>query len=236
MNDRDSKTLKQIACIRNDFTENFGIPRQSGLAEEFKSIIVFEPEFAVKEAFRGLEDFSHLWLIWGFSENKNNKWSPTVRPPRLGGNTRMGVFATRSPYRPNALGLSCVRIVSIKLSGPESPQIEVAGADLLDGTPIYDIKPYLAFTDSRPNARGGFADLHKDYRLQVVIPETISSYFPEDKLPSLLEFLANDPRPAYHKDPDRIYGLSFAECNILFTVIDDTLTVTEITSSKSSNY
>ncbi len=219
-------TMKIIARIRSDFPTKFGIPRQSGLAET-EAVIVFEPEYRNDDALRGLEDYSHLWLIWKFSEAQRDTWSPTVRPPRLGGNRRMGVFATRSPFRPNPIGLSSVRLIGLEKTN-DGTVLRVSGADLMDGTPIYDIKPYLAFTDSHPDAVGGFADERKDYSLQVEIPMELLALVPENKSAALLELLAGDPRPQYIHDPERVFGFEFAGLEIRFTVKDGVLTVTEI--------
>lgn len=214
--------LKIIAKTESDFPTKFGLPRQSGIVEGNLSRIVFEKEYASPEAIRGLDGYSHIWLIWGFSQIKQKRWSPTVRPPRLGGNKRMGVFATRSPNRPNPLGLSCVRLVAI-----ENGALIVDGADLMDGTPIYDIKPYLPFTDSRPNASGGFAAEVLGDRLEVKIDRRLLEHVPENKRHVLIEILKGDPRPAYHND-DRIYGFQFADFEIKFTVKNGILTVINI--------
>lgn len=224
----EQSQLKVIARIRSDFSEKFGIPRQSGLVEELKATIVFEPEFRNPDALRGLEGFSHLWLIWQFSKAMRQDWSPTVRPPRLGGNERMGVFATRSPFRPNPIGLSCVKLDRVELHPELGPVIHVAGADLLDGTPIYDIKPYLPYADCRPDALGGFASAPKEATLQVNCTETLLAKFPADRRDALLAVLAQDPRPSYHSDPEREYGMVFAGYNVRFTVTADTLTVRSI--------
>ena len=219
-------TLRTIARIHTDFPAKFGIPRQAGLAEELEGLIVFEPAFRDPEALRGIEGFSHLWLIWQFSEALRAGWSPTVRPPRLGGNTRMGVFATRSPFRPNALGLSCVRLIAAEDDPALGRVLRVAGADLMDGTPIYDIKPYLPYADAKPGARGGFApDGGKTLRVEA-LPGALSG-FPPEKLPALKAVLARDPRPRYQDDPARVYGMAFAGFNVRFRVEGDTLTVTE---------
>ena len=218
--------MKIIAHIRSDFPTKFGIPRQSGLAN-CESLIVFEPEYRKEEAFRGIDGFSHLWLIWKFSEAQRDTWSPTVRPPRLGGNKRLGVFATRSPFRPNPIGLSSVRLLGVEKT-PEGPVLRVAGADLMDGTPIYDVKPYLAYTDSHPDAVGGFADTRMDYRLTVDFPNALLTRIPEAKRDALIEVLAGDPRPQYIQDPDRVFGFEFAGFEIGFTVDETTLTVKEI--------
>lgn len=221
--------LKIIAHIRSDFAEKFGIPRQSGLVEELKATIVFEPEYRNPDALRGLDGFSHLWLIWQFSKAVRQAWSPTVRPPRLGGNERMGVFATRSPFRPNPIGLSCVKLDGVALHPELGPVIHVAGADLLDGTPIYDIKPYLPYADCKPDAVGGFASVPKEASLQVSCPEELLLQLPSDRRKALLGVLAQDPRPSYQDDPEREYGMAFAGYNVRFTVNADTLTVRSIT-------
>lgn len=215
--------LKIIAKTESDFPTKFGLPRQSGLVEGNLSRIVFEKEYASSEAVRRLDGYSHIWLIWGFSMIQQRRWSPTVRPPRLGGNKRMGVFATRSPFRPNPLGLSCVRLVTI-----ESGALIVDGADLTDGTPIYDIKPYLPFTDSRPNASGGFAREVLGNCLKVEIDSSLLELLPDDKRHVLTQILQQDPRPAYHDD-NRVYGFEFAGFEIKFTVKDGKLTVLGIT-------
>lgn len=222
--------ITPIAHIHTEFPEKFGVPRQSGLAGALRGTIVFTPEYRNADALRGLEGFSHLWLIWEFSANHSRgPWQPTVRPPRLGGNERMGVFATRSPFRPNPLGLSCVEIDSIELDTPDGPVIHVRGADLMDGTPIYDIKPYIKYADSRPHASCGYVDGLDERKLKVVIPQDISSKV-QDKsvLESLVQTLSLDPRPSYHDDPERVYGLSFAGMNIRFKVYLTVLTVIEI--------
>lgn len=218
-----------IAHIYNDFKTKFGVPRQSGLAASAESVIVFEPEYRNIEALRGLEGFSYLWLLWDFSEahRAEGRWSPTVRPPRLGGNRRMGVWATRSPFRPNPIGLSSVRIERIELSSPKGPLIFVSGADLMNGTPIFDIKPYLPFTDSHPDARGGFALEQTLLRppLEVVLPETLSKVFSPRQLDTLREVLSQDPRPHYQDDADRIYTMEYADREVKFRVIDGVLVV-----------
>ena len=225
--------IRPIAYIKTDFPEKFGVPRQSGLAKHLRGKIVFEKEYRNADALRGLEGFSHIWLIWEFSANRRtDQWQPTVRPPRLGGNVQMGVFATRSPFRPNPLGLSCVRISDIDLNNPDGPVIYVTGADLMDGTPIYDIKPYIRYADSRPEAVCGYVDELHERCLKVVIPAGLSDNIEEKNIiPSLIETLRLDPRPSYHNDPDRDYGMSFAGYNVRFRVSDDTLTVTDITPS-----
>lgn len=220
----DKTQMKIIARIHNGFTEKFGIPRQSGIVQNSESVIVFEKEYRDENALRGIEEFSHLWLIWHFSENKTKNWSPTVRPPRLGGNKRMGVFATRSPNRPNPIGLSSVKLVSVKKTKEYGTVLVVTGADLLDLTPIFDIKPYLAFTDSHPEAVGGFSDKVKDYSLEVNIPENIQKLFSEKELETVKKILSEDPRPSYQKDL-RIYGFSYSGFEIKFKVNGKTLEV-----------
>lgn len=227
-------TIEPIAYIRTAFPEKFGIPRQSGLAASLHGRIVFEPQFRDPEALRGLDGFSHLWLIWEFSANRRTagQWQPTVRPPRLGGNMHMGVFATRSPFRPNPLGLSCVEVERIETDSSEGPVIHVRGADLMDGTPIFDIKPYIRYADSHPEAVCGYVDQLEEPCLEVRIPDDVRGGIKEEvKLKALVETLQLDPRPSYHSDPDRVYGLSFAGYNVRFTVRDTILTVTEITPS-----
>lgn len=220
--------IRPIAVMRSDFPTKFGIPRQSGLVKSLRSTIVFEPEYRNPDALRGLEDFSHIWLIWQFSEAVRTDWTPTVRPPRLGGNTRMGVFATRSPFRPNALGLSCVKIIGIEQTAENGTVIHVAGADLMDGTPIFDIKPYIPYGDCHPDALGGFTSTAGDFLLQVDFPQHLLELLPVDKREAALELLSHDPRPSYQEQPDRIYGLSFAGFDIRFSVCDDTLYVKEV--------
>lgn len=219
--------ISPIAVIRTEFPEKFGIPRQSGLASSLRGRIVFNEGFRDPSALKGLESFSHLWLIWEFSANRHSDWHPTVRPPRLGGNATMGVFATRSPFRPNPLGLSCVEIEGVELSSAEGPIIYVRGADLMDGTPIYDIKPYIRYADSRPDAVCGYADEIPQMTLKVVMNEEIRMKL-GDKADAAMEILAYDPRPSYQNDPERVYGLSFAGYDIKFLVVDNTLTVTEL--------
>ena len=214
-----------IARIHTDFPTKFGIPRQSGLVNTLKSMIVFEPEYRNQDALRGLEGFSHIWLIWKFSESVRHTWSPTVRPPRLGGNRRIGVFATRSPFRPNAIGLSSVKLDGIGLHPDFGAVLYVSGADLMDNTPIYDIKPYIPYTDSHPEAVDGFVDTLKDYVLEVEFPEQWLRLIPENRKEALLDVLAHDPRPSYQNDPRRIYGLEFSGFDIRFTVREDTLSV-----------
>ena len=224
--------MKIIAHIENDFPTKFGIPRQSGLVNSLRSRIVFAPEYRNPDAFRGLEDFSHVWLIWEFSQAVRQKWSPTVRPPRLGGNTRMGVFATRSPFRPNPVGLSAVQLEEVVLHGADAPYLVVSGADLMNGTPIYDIKPYLPHIDSHPDARGGFAVPAAEHRLKVVFPEQWLEKVPEQLRDGLTEVLAQDPRPSYQHDPERVYGVGFARLEVKFTVDGDVLTVCGVTAQK----
>lgn len=219
--------MKIIAHIKNDFTSKFGIPRQSGLVPEMMSQIIFEPEFRNPDAIRGLEDFSHLWLIWNFSQSKPTE-SLTVRPPRLGGNKRMGVFATRSPFRPNPIGLSCVKIEKIEIETDLGPVISVLSADLMDGTPIYDIKPYIPYADCIPNAVGGFADNVKEYRLNVNMPSDICGDIDEKFKSALYEILANDPRPSYQNEPERIYSFEFGGYKIRFKADEKNLTLTEL--------
>jgi tRNA-Thr(GGU) m(6)t(6)A37 methyltransferase TsaA len=220
--------MKIIARIRTDFKEKFGIPRQSGLVDSLRARIVFEPEYRVREALRGIEDFSHLWLIWEFSEAKREDWSPTVRPPRLGGNKRVGVFATRSPFRPNPVGLSSVKLIGVEHSAAEGDVLIVSGADLMDGTPIYDIKPYLPFTDSHPDAIGGFADEKKEYSAEVIIPDEVAKATPLNRLEEIKELLAQDPRPSYRDDDEREYGMTYAGLDISFKATDNQITVTKI--------
>lgn len=221
----EDTTFHIIARMHSDFPTKFGIPRQSGLVEELTAMVVFEPEFRNVDALRGIEAFSHLWLIWGFSEAERETWSPTVRPPRLGGNTRMGVFATRSPFRPNALGLSSVRLLEVKQTKQYGTVLVVAGADLMDGTPIYDVKPYLLTTDCHPEATKGFTVQNTDYTIEVDIPDHLAKRLPPTKLPALKAVLAQDPRPAYHHDEARIYGFPFAGFEITFTVSNQVLSV-----------
>ena len=220
--------IQVIARMHSDFASKFGIPRQSGLVDSLHSTIVFEPEFRNPDALRGIEDFSHLWIIWQFSEAVRQGWSPTVRPPRLGGNTRMGVFATRSPFRPNHLGLSSVKLLGVEQTEKYGAVLHVGGADLMDGTPIFDIKPYIAYGDAHPNARGGFTDRAGDFLLNVDFPATLLSRLPEEKRDAAIGVLSHDPRPSYQRQPDRIYGLTFAGFDIRFQVQDNVLTVKEV--------
>ena len=223
-----SVEMQVIAYIHNDFKTKFGLPRQSGLVEEIPSVIVFEPPFRDPAAFRGIEDYSHLWLVWQFSEAKKEHWSATVRPPRLGGNRRMGVFATRSPYRPNPIGLSSVTLTDVVMDEKNGPLLYVTGADLMDGTPILDIKPYLAFTDSHPEADGGFAAAIDPYRLEVDFPAELLEKIPKEKRNALLGALREDPRPSYQEDPERIYGLAFGSYDVRFSVREGRLIVVEV--------
>ena len=221
--------LEVIAHIHTDFPTKFGIPRQSGLVDALKATITFTPQYRDPSALRGLEEYSHLWLIWQFSQAVTEGWSPTVKPPKLGGNKRMGVFATRSPFRPNPVGLSCVKLVDISLSGPEGPTLTVAGADLLDGTPIYDIKPYLPYADSHPEATGGFTDRIRIEPLAVDFPPALLNRIPPDKRAALTQVLAQDPRPGYrHGDDGRRYGVEFAGFDVRFVVSDGALRVVEV--------
>lgn len=219
--------LKTIGHVRSDFPEKFGIPRQAGIVDALEAAIIFEPEYRREEALRGLEGFSHIWVIWQFSEAVRDSWSPTVRPPRLGGNARMGVFATRSPFRPNALGLSCVRLIGIEHSEEHGAYLRIAGADMLDGTPVYDIKPYVPYADCHTEALSGFAS-NAGRQLRVEYSGDTLSAVPEAKRAALTGVLANDPRPRYQNDPERVYAMDFAGLEIKFTVSEDTLTVRDI--------
>lgn len=220
--------MKTIAKIYTDFPTKFGIPRQSGLVPSLEATIVLEPEFRNTDALRGLEDFSHIWLLWEFSKAIRKEWSPTVRPPRLGGNRRMGVFATRSPFRPNPIGLSCVRLEGILWQGENAPVLYVSGADLLDGTPIYDIKPYLPYTDSHPEAIGGFADRVMCQQLTVCCPQEVQQCIPQKYQKTIMDILAQDPRPSYQHDPKRIYSMEYAGMDIRFTVDGNRLIMREV--------
>jgi len=220
--------MKAVAHVRSEFPSKFGIPRQAGLVEELRATVVFDPAYRDPEALRGLEGFSHIWLIWEFSEAVRDTWSPTVRPPRLGGNTRMGVFATRSPFRPNPVGLSCVKLLEIRDTAGEGTVLVVSGADLMDGTPIYDIKPYVPYTDCHPEATGGFTDHMSSYLLQVEDPEGRLESVPEDLRKALIGVLSHDPRPSYQNDPERVYGMSFAGFNVRFRVHEERLTITDM--------
>lgn len=221
-------TIHPIAKMQSDFPSKFGIPRQSGLVESLHSTIIFEPEYRNHDALRGIEGFSHLWIIWQFSESIQTKWTPTVRPPRLGGNTRMGVFATRSPFRPNSLGLSCVKLIGVEQTANQGPVIHVSGADLMDGTPIFDIKPYIPYSDCHPEALGGFTSSADDFLLIVDFPSHLLKKLPPEKQKAAIDILSHDPRPSYQHDSNRIYGLRFATFDIRFTVNDNTLYVKEV--------
>ena len=224
----ENVNIQVIARMRSDFPSKFGIPRQSGLVEELRSTIVFEPEFRNPDTLRGIEGYSHLWLIWQFSEAVRQDWSPTVRPPRLGGNTRMGVFATRSPFRPNSLGLSSVKLLGVEQTANNGTVLQVAGADLMDGTPIFDIKPYIPYGDCHPEATGGFTDTAEDFLLQVDFPPALLALLPEDKRQAAMGVLSHDPRPSYQRTPGRVYGLPFAGLDIRFTVEGKQLQVIEV--------
>ncbi len=220
--------MQIIGYIHTDFSEKFGIPRQSGLVEELTATITFLPEYRQPEAFRGLASFSHIWLLWQFHKAEREHWSATVKPPKLGGNTRMGVFATRSPFRPNHIGLSSVKLDFIEYTRDAGPVLHVSGADLLDGTPIYDIKPYLAYTDSHPKATGGWTNRVDNTTLHVECSDEFISIIPAGKRKALLDILASDPRPGYQSDPDRRYGIAYAGYNVRFKIVGNILTVTEI--------
>ena len=224
----DNVNIQVIARMHSDCATKFGIPRQSGLVEELRSTIVFEPEFRNADALRGIAGFSHLWIIWQFSEAVRTGWSPTVRPPRLGGNTRMGVFATRSPFRPNNLGLSCVKLLGVEETAEHGFVLHVGGADLMDGTPIFDIKPYVPYADAHPEAVGGFTDTADAFLLDVAFPDALLAILPAKKRQAAISVLSHDPRPSYQRKPDRIYGLTFAGYDIRFTVEDSTLTVVAV--------
>ncbi len=221
-------SIRPIARMKSDFPTKFGIPRQSGLVEQLRSTIVFEPEFRNDDALRGIEGFSHLWIIWQFSEAVREDWSPTVRPPRLGGNTRLGVFATRSPFRPNSLGLSCVKLLGVEHTADNGTVLHVGGADLMDGTPIFDIKPYIPYSDSYPDALGGFTDTAKDFLLTVDFPAELLKKLPEGRQEAAIGVLSHDPRPSYQRKPERIYGIDFAGFNIRFQVQENRLTVLSV--------
>ncbi len=224
----DNVNIQVIARMKSDFATKFGIPRQSGLVSELRSTIIFEPEYRNADALRGLEGFSHLWIIWQFSEAVRAGWSPTVRPPRLGGNTRLGVFATRSPFRPNNLGLSCVKLLGVEKTAEYGTVIHVAGADLMDGTPIFDIKPYIPYADCQPGATGGFTDTAGEFLLEVDFPAALLNKLPEEKREAAVAVLSHDPRPSYQRSPERIYGLTFAGYDIRFSVEENKLTITEV--------
>lgn len=224
----ENVNIQIIARMKSDFPTKFGIPRQSGLVGTLRSTIIFEPEFRNPDALRGIEGYSHLWLIWQFSEAVRTGWSPTVRPPRLGGNTRMGVFATRSPFRPNSLGLSSVTLLGVEHTEEFGTVLHVGGADLMDGTPIFDIKPYIPYGDSHPDATGGFTDTAGDFLLQVDFPADLLALLPEEKREAAIGILSHDPRPSYQRKSDRIYGIAFADFDIRFTVKDEVLTVVTV--------
>ncbi len=229
---KDERIITPIAAIHTDFPTKFGVPRQSGIADNV-SHIVFMPGYRDPDAVRGLSEFSHIWLIWGFSElpeQDGKSFSPTVRPPRLGGNRRVGVFATRSPFRPNSLGLSSLRLLSVEIDEKNGPVLTVEGADMVDGTPIYDIKPYVAYTDNHADAVSGFAEGALDYALDVEVPERLLSLIPEPKRGALMTVLSNDPRPSYHDDPERVYGFPFAGFEIKCRASGRRLTVTDVTA------
>lgn len=220
--------MDPVAHIRSDFATKFGVPRQAGVVKELRAAVVFAPPFRTPEALRGIEGFSHLWLIWEFSENKGKGWSPTVRPPRLGGNARVGVFASRSPFRPNPIGLSCVRLEGVEWDAPEGPVLQVSGADLVDGTPILDIKPYIPYADCHPEALGGFAGAAPEGVLAVEIPGPLLERVPPERREALAGVLAQDPRPRYQDDSERVYGFGFAGLEVRFTVREGVLTVVDI--------
>jgi tRNA-Thr(GGU) m(6)t(6)A37 methyltransferase TsaA len=223
--------MKPIAHIYTDFKTKFGLPRQSGLVEEITGKIIFEKQYSIPEAFKGLEDFSHIWLLWEFSQAKKENWRPTVRPPLLGGNKRMGVFATRSPFRPNSIGLSCVKLEKIDYDSTLGTVLYVSGCDLMNGTPIYDIKPYLPYCDSKPDAVGGFTETLGERKLDVIISDDLLSIVPDEKRAELIAVLAGDPRPSYQNDPEREYGFEFADFEVAFKVKEKTLTVIRIEKS-----
>ena len=220
--------MKIIAHIHTDFPDKFGIPRQSGLVKGLTGQIVFEPEYRNPEIVKGIDEFTHIWLLWKFSESRKEHWSATVKPPRLGGRTRMGVFATRSPFRPNPIGLSCVRLIGLRQDETYGPVLMVAGVDLMDGTPIYDVKPYLPYVDAHPDASGGFGDRVKDHALDVDFPVELLERLPEEKRAGAVAFLQQDPRPAVHRDPGRVYKIAYAGYDIHFTVCDTVLTVSDV--------
>lgn len=231
----EGRTLKVIARIHTDFPTKFGIPRQSGLVEELVGEITFEPTYRQPEALMGLEEYSHLWLLWDFSQVQREGWTATVHPPRLGGKEKRGVFATRSPFRPNPIGLSCVKLLKVITEGEDAPKLLVAGADLMDGTPIYDIKPYLPYADCIVDARGGFGEAHKKDQIQVDFPEELLERIPEDKREAAMAVLSQDPRAAYHKQEDYVYGMSFAGWDLRFTVADEVLKVVDVVPVGTEN-
>lgn len=226
--------MKHIAHIENAMDTKFGIPRQSGLVEELQGTVVFEPEYRNEQALRGLEDFTHIWLLWEFSETKRTSWSPTVRPPRLGGNTRMGVFATRSPFRPNPIGLSCVRLMGVQHDPARGSVLQIAGGDLMNGTPIYDIKPYLPYADCHPEASGGFTDVVERQTLQVEIPQDLECKIPQQQREALYGILAQDPRPGYQQETERLYGMSYGGRDIRFQVSGKVLQVVAVETAETS--
>ncbi|MBQ6095519.1 MAG: tRNA (N6-threonylcarbamoyladenosine(37)-N6)-methyltransferase TrmO [Lachnospiraceae bacterium] len=231
----EGRTLNVIARIHTDFPTKFGIPRQSGLVEELVGEITFEPTYRQPEALMGLEEYSHLWLLWDFSQVQREGWTATVHPPRLGGKEKRGVFATRSPFRPNPIGLSCVKLLKVITEGEDAPKLLVAGADLMDGTPIYDIKPYLPYADCIVDARGGFGEAHKKDQIQVDFPEELLERIPEDKREAAMAVLSQDPRAAYHKQEDYVYGMSFAGWDLRFTVADEVLKVVDVVPMGTEN-
>lgn len=232
--EQDTAVMRFIGRVRSDFPTKFGIPRQSGLVDELTATVVMEPEYRNMDAFRGLDGFSHIWLIWQFSQALRQEWSPTVRPPRLGGNQRVGVFATRSPFRPNSMGLSCVRLLGVEQTEELGPVLHIAGGDLMDGTPIFDIKPYVPLADCRTEAAGGFSDRFRSYELKVEMEDCWKQRIPQDKLKAVRGVLAQDPRPSYQNDPDRVYGMEFAGLEIRFRVDGDTLTVCQVETAEGS--
>ena len=225
-------SMRVIARIHSDFSTKFGVPRQSGLVDALESTVVFEPEYRNPDALRGLEDFSHLWLVWVFDKAVRRDWSPTVRPPRLGGNRRMGVFATRSPFRPNPIALSSVKLAGIEQTAEQGPVLHIRGADLMDGTPILDIKPYIPYADAHPEALGGFAAVPAGETLEVIIPPELLDKIPPERREALRGVLAQDPRPHYQDDPERIYGFGFAGMEVRFSVEGSRLTVREISEAE----
>ena len=236
VNREEGRFLKIIARIHTDFPTKFGIPRQSGLVRELCGRIVFEPEYRRADALIGMEEFSHLWLLWEFSESVCENWSATVRPPRLGGLEKRGVFATRSPFRPNPIGLSCVKLERIILQGEDAPALVVSGVDMMDGTPIYDIKPYLPYADAYSDAEGGFGEIHRDDGIEVVFPEELLTKIPEENRKAVLNVLRQDPRAAYNKKPDYVYGMEFAGFDIRFTVKDDVLIVCDVVDTQGREW
>ena len=224
----ETYSMNVIARVHSAFPEKFGIPRQSGIVDSLHARIVFEPEYRTPDALRGIEEYSHLWIIWGFSMNKQDHWNATVRPPRLGGNERIGVFSTRSPFRPNPIGLSCVKLDHIEHTKDQGIILHITGADMVDGTPVFDIKPYLAYTDSYPEASGSFASLKLDYHLDVDFPENLLKKIPEEHKETLIKLLSQDPRPSYQNDPERIYGMKYASMDIRFKVHEKILTVINV--------